>query len=196
MSEWYTTIALSGDQAWPNTFYILQMSYKLVMGLLPDTKNCVLRMGRECLERFPRHRLQRKPLVSDTGMHHGTCVTHVPWCMSGSLTRGGGENVPGIPGACATCNFKYLARGPLQCYGCDAFYHDFTHSVRLLICTCHNRWAVMICAKQYGKTVKMWPGLVIILCLRTRYTFRRFGPELIQTLWNGSYVCRLTLFMQ
>ena len=34
-------------------------------------------------------------------MHHGTCVTHVPWCMSGSLTCGGGENVPGIPGACA-----------------------------------------------------------------------------------------------
>ena len=50
---------------------------------------------------FPRHRLQRKPLVSDPGMHHGTCVPHVPWCMSGSLTRGGGENVPGIPGACA-----------------------------------------------------------------------------------------------
>ena len=50
---------------------------------------------------FPRHRLQRKLLVSDPGMHHGTCVTHVPWCMSGSLTRGGGENVPGIPGACA-----------------------------------------------------------------------------------------------
>ena len=23
--------------------------------------------------------------VSDPGMHHGTCVTHVPWCMSGSL---------------------------------------------------------------------------------------------------------------
>ena len=39
-----------------------------------------------------RHRLQRKPLVNDPGMHHGTCVTHVSWCMSGSLTRGGGEN--------------------------------------------------------------------------------------------------------
>ena len=50
---------------------------------------------------FPRHRFQRKPLVSDSGMHHGTCVTHVPWCMSGSLTCGDGENVPGIPGACA-----------------------------------------------------------------------------------------------
>ena len=49
----------------------------------------------------PRRRFQRKPLVSDPGMHHGTCVTHVPWCMSGSLTCGDGENVPGIPGACA-----------------------------------------------------------------------------------------------
>ena len=50
---------------------------------------------------FPRGRLQRKPLASDPDMHHGTCVTHVPWCMSGSLTHRGGENVPGIPGACA-----------------------------------------------------------------------------------------------
>ena len=69
-------------------------------------------MRRECRERFLCHRLQRKPLVSDPGMHHGTCVTHVSWCMSGSLTRGDGENVPGIPGACANRIFKYLARGP------------------------------------------------------------------------------------
>ena len=27
------------------------------------------------------------PQVSDPDMHHGTCVTHVPWCMPGSLTR-------------------------------------------------------------------------------------------------------------
>ena len=60
------------------------------MGLLPDAGNV-----------FPRRRFQRKPLVSDPEMHHGTCVTHVPWCMSGSLTRGDGEDVPGIPGACA-----------------------------------------------------------------------------------------------
>ena len=49
----------------------------------------------------PRRQFQRKQLVSDPGMPHGTCVTHVPWCMSESLTRGGGENGPGIPGACA-----------------------------------------------------------------------------------------------
>ena len=28
------------------------------------------------------------PRVSDPDMHHGTCVTHVPWCMSESLTNG------------------------------------------------------------------------------------------------------------
>ena len=79
------------------------------LGLLPDTQNCGLRMCRECRKRFSRHQLQRKLLVSDPGMHHGTYVTHVPWCMSGSLTCGGGENVPG---ACTTLNFAYLVRGP------------------------------------------------------------------------------------
>ena len=28
------------------------------------------------------------PQVSDPDMHHGTCVTHVPWCMPGSVTSG------------------------------------------------------------------------------------------------------------
>ena len=56
------------------------------------TYNCELRMRQECRERFPCHRLPRKQLVNAPGMHHGKCVTHVLWCMSGSLTRGGGEN--------------------------------------------------------------------------------------------------------
>ena len=43
------------------------------------------------------------PQVSDPGMHHGTCVTHVPWCMPGSLTnaflwnRRRGETFPAFP---------------------------------------------------------------------------------------------------
>ena len=57
------------------------------------------------------------PRVSDPDMHHDTCVTHVSWFMQGSLTRfplksTAGENGPGIPGACATCNFTYLVRSP------------------------------------------------------------------------------------
>ena len=75
------------------------------MGLLPDTQNVDCAYAGNV---SPHRRLQRKPLVSDPGMHHGTCVTHVPWCMSGSLTRGGGENVPGIPGAWAPAILRIL----------------------------------------------------------------------------------------
>ena len=57
------------------------------------------------------------PRVGDPDMHHGTCVTHVPWCILGSLTSGflwsrWRKNVPSIPGACAKHNFTYLVRGP------------------------------------------------------------------------------------
>ena len=71
----------------------------------------------ECWGRFSRHRLQMKPLVSDPGMHHGTCVTHVSWCISWSLNPRWRGNIPGIPGACATRNFTYLARGPCSSPG-------------------------------------------------------------------------------
>ena len=82
------------DQQLSNAFgWILSSTTAvIIMGVLPDTWNRWLRMRRECREHFPRHRLQRKPLVSDPGMHQGTCVTHVPWFMSGSLTNGGGGN--------------------------------------------------------------------------------------------------------
>ena len=87
-------------------YYLRYLLQKHSMCLLPDT----MRMCRECRERYPRHRLHRKPLVSDPSMHHDTRVTRLPWCMSGSLTRDGGENVAGIPGACTTRNVT-------QCYG-------------------------------------------------------------------------------
>ena len=107
-----------------------------LMGLLPDTQTFALRMRRECRQRFPRHRLRRKPLVSDPDMHHGSCATHVPWCMSGSLTCGGGENVPGIPGACATRNFTYLVRGPRNDLG--PTFLDLTLRVSLMFATDGN----------------------------------------------------------
>ena len=48
-------------------------------GLLPDMKNFELRMRRVCWTFSP------PPQVSDPHMHQGTCVTYVPWCMSGSV---------------------------------------------------------------------------------------------------------------
>ena len=58
--------------------------------------------------------------VSDPDMHHGTCKTHVPWCISGSLTSGilwsrWWENAPVIPGPCANHYFAYLVRDPWGC---------------------------------------------------------------------------------
>ena len=43
----------------------------------------------ECQKRFSRHWPQMKLLVSNSGMHHGTCVAPVPLCMSP-----GGETLP------------------------------------------------------------------------------------------------------
>ena len=86
-----------------------------------------MRMRRECRERFPRHRIQRKPLVSNPGML---------WCMSGSLTRGGWENVPGIPDAWATSNFTYLTRGPccfLPREGIDLFAQELWRIIQIRI---------------------------------------------------------------
>ena len=53
------------------------------MDFLPDTYNCGLRMRRECRESFPRHRRLAIPTCITA-----RAVTHVPWCMPGSLTRG------------------------------------------------------------------------------------------------------------
>ena len=45
-----------------------------------------------------------KGTASDPDMHHDTCRD--------GFRDSGVENVPGIPGECATHNFTYLARGP------------------------------------------------------------------------------------
>ena len=47
---------------------------------------------------FPATDFKRKTLVSDPNMHHGTCDTHVLWCMSGSLTTVAGKTFPAFLG--------------------------------------------------------------------------------------------------
>ena len=97
-------------------FPMQNMRLKFSVATIPWASYQIRKIARcACPERFPCHR-QRKPLVSYPGMHHGTYATHVSWRMSGSLTRGGGENVRGIPGPCTTHNFTYLTRGPLVSY--------------------------------------------------------------------------------
>ena len=112
---------------------------------------------------FSPPRLQRKPLVSDPSMHHSTCVTHVPWCMSGSLTHGGWEKVPG---ACATLNFAYLLRGPLSKpiviqfrRGINA-YQDWNSTVNTMNVYSLISFPDELCAKSYSRNVIVWRSVL------------------------------------
>ena len=111
----------------------------------------------------PAARPQRKPLVSDPGMHHGTCVTHVLWCMSGSLTYG--ENVPGIPGACAPSILRIWQEA-----------HGVTwHTGMICIELCKVRWwmkpSLLLSSISFGKYVH---------CVSHAYVWRCVA------LWCGS----------
>ena len=107
-------------------------------------------MRRECRERFPRVRLQRKLLASDRGMHHGTCVTHVPWCMSRSLPAVGGETLP----AHAHPQFYISGKRPIisRNHFCNKIYHII--------------WYLGMC-KEF---VKQCPPIPTLLCRRTLVT--------------------------
>ena len=61
---------------------------------------------------FLHRRLQRKLLVSDPYMHHDTCVTHVPWCMSGSLNQRWQGKRSRHSRRMRARNFTYLVWGP------------------------------------------------------------------------------------
>ena len=132
----------------------------------PLTRYVRLRVAHapEFRERLPRQRFQRKPLVNDLGMHHGTCVTHVPWCMSGSLTCGGGENVPDIPGACAPAILRIWQEAHVfanifkmadeiwrnlaslrTCRTCDTKGHNESKQLLLMV-FCYNYDATLFCA--------------------------------------------------
>ena len=82
------------------------------MGLLPDTQNCGCACAGNAGNVFPvtagkrsRH-ASRHVRHARAVMHAGIANYRFP------LKSTAGENVPGIPGACATCNFTYLVRGP------------------------------------------------------------------------------------
>ena len=92
----------------------LEPVHEILMGLLPGTLKWVLRMRRECRERFPRHCWLAIPICITTRASR-TCRDALrDRYLTISFEVGGGENVPGIPGACAAPNFAYLVRGPCR----------------------------------------------------------------------------------
>ena len=140
-------------------------------------------MRREYRERFSCHRRQRKPLVSDPDMHHGT-YTHVSWSMSGSLIRDGGENVPGVPRAYTTRNFTYLARGPWRQF-IIKFPKYTSYPVPTIYGVCNVHFSRILTLLQRDAIVLSydWTGydcLKVILCLKHVTPH----PIIIPWLWS------------
>ena len=90
------------------------------------------------------------PRVSDTDMHHGTCVTHVPWCMPGSLTSGFLWNRwrgKRSRHSRRMRNLAYLVRGPLT---------------NLL-----SNWFLLHSNKNVILTYIRWPGVTKVVKMTT-----------------------------
>ena len=153
---------------------------------------------------FSRRRFQRKPLVSDPGMHHGTCVTHVSWCMSGSLTRGDRENVPGIPGACAPTILRIWqeAHGNTL-YGVMAWKHFvWRHGMETLcMASWHGNTLYGVMAWKHFvwrhgmETLCMasWHGNTLYGVMAWKHFVWRHGMEtLCMASWHGNTLNRIT----
>ena len=128
-------------------------------------------------------------------MHHSTYVTaiwspwpwwascqiaanHVSWFMPGSLTRGCGENVPGIACACAYCNIMYMARGPQRNSG--------------------KWWLTIFVIQNYlsiikGKYVR-YGGKTVHVQSEMLTVFPRYGDPHVKdkTVGGNSYTCKMT----
>ena len=127
-----------GTVAWRHIYYMIFSYISYTNWRL--TRYAKLRVVHApgCRERFPRHWVQRKPLISDPDIQHGTCVTRVPWCTSGSLTRGGEENVPDLPGAYITRNFTYLTKVPCSVRSKGTLLSEFAFlKLQILFKTMH-----------------------------------------------------------
>ena len=82
------------------------------MGLLPDTQNCGCACAGNAGNVFPVTAGKRSQHAS-RHVHYARAVMHAGIANKRFPLKSAAEgNVPGIPGACATCNFTYLVRGP------------------------------------------------------------------------------------
>ena len=87
-------------------------SWRFIMGLLPDTQICGCACAGNAGNVFPVTAGKRSRHAS-RHVRHARAVMHVGIANQRfPLKSAAGENVPGIPGACATCNYPYLVRGP------------------------------------------------------------------------------------
>ena len=141
-------------------------------------------MRRKCRERFHRHRPERKPLVSDPGRHHGT------------LTRGGGENVPGIPGGMRNPQFYVSGKRLIRQTMTSDSYFWFNDGNKMKDIYSHNHQMRNWYAKAHKSTYRVkddWENLIDL-----RHTHDRIKPNknFDRYLWSTEYDNTITSDIQ
>ena len=128
--------------------------------------------------------------VSDPDMHHGTCVTHVPWCMSGSLTNGfllsrwRGETFPAFPAHAQPAILRIWQEVHEPCYQGSWWHHRMESSV--------------IFSWQRAGNVAFDVFCVVILnnCSKTVEWFETFVWHPWDTKLKTMQICQLYLVLQ
>ena len=88
------------------------VTYGYTMGFLPNTSNCGCACAGNAGNVFPATAVKQSRHAT-RHVRDARAVMHARITNSRfPLNSAAGENVPGIPGACATRNFTYLVRGP------------------------------------------------------------------------------------
>ena len=109
-------------------------------------------------------------------MHHGMCITHVPWCMSGSLAPGGGES---IPGACAHAIFRIWQEA--HCTNLLDAITDMLDAMSIWTWLCFSR-----CWKQ---------SLKILKCKIEIFQNDLIDDTILLSMWNAKMLYQTTIFV-
>ena len=152
--------------------------------------NCGLRMRLECRERFPRHRLQRKPPVIDPVMHHGTCLTHMTWCMWGSLTRDGGKRRSRHSRRMRNLQLCVSGKRPMVCpYSISFCQWRFDFDVVILWSDVEDRAENVVPRKDSRKNPNLEKSrLSITYFVKSLGMFSQSAVQHFQNIWQSKWV--------
>ena len=117
------------------------------------------------------------PRVNDPDMHHGTCVTHVPWCMPGSLTSGflwsrWLEKRSQHSRRMRNPQFYLSGKGPMSSTVCPQVGHMCDESdewwVWVRMCVCVN-----INNLRLAWNIRLFPRTIFLHGIRNLYNMKR-----------------------
>ena len=113
------------------------------------------------------------PRVSDPNMHQGTCVTHVPCCMPGSLTSGL------LWSRCRGKHHRYSRRMRKPQF--SPLSEPMTDLYMMYICATRPRWINVILTSSFiGISTSLkgtwYVQMFVLLCLQLRLSLQHVVP--------------------